>query len=100
MSKGFVWLSCGSQVALYWSQAGRQIEVSEMGRWWAAVDRAKWPEAHIASILADCEDEWGDRRQELVFIGANLVLPTLALALPFQRTEGGGPRLLAAARCD
>lgn len=81
-SKGFVWLSCESQVALYWSQAGRQIEVSEMGRWWAAVDRAKWPEAHIASILADCEDEWGDRRQELVFIGANLVC-FQPLPLPF-----------------
>jgi len=43
-----------------------------MGKWWAAVDRSLWPEAHAGSILADCEGEWGDRRQELVFIGAGM----------------------------
>ena len=71
-SKGFVWLQSENQVAMYWSQAGKQIEVSEMGKWWASVDRTLWPEAHVGSILADCEGEWGDRRQELVFIGANM----------------------------
>ena len=43
-----------------------------MGRWWASVDREQWPAAHIGTIEADCEGEWGDRRQELVFIGANM----------------------------
>ena len=43
-----------------------------MGRWWSAVPRESWPQAHVSSILADCEGEWGDRRQELIFIGANL----------------------------
>lgn len=43
-----------------------------MGKWWASVPRASWPEAHVDSILADCDGEWGDRRQELVFIGAGL----------------------------
>ena len=71
-SKGFVWLDSEATAALYWSQAGKQIEVTEMGRWWSAVDRASWPEAHVGSILADCEGDWGDRRQELVFIGANM----------------------------
>jgi G3E family GTPase len=67
-----VWLASESIVALYWSQAGKQIEVSELGKWWAAVDRSLWPAAHEASILADCDGEWGDRRQELVFIGAGM----------------------------
>ena len=71
-SKGFVWLATNSEVAFYWSQAGRQIELSQMGRWWAAVPRNTWPEAHVGSIMADSVGEWGDRRQELVFIGANL----------------------------
>ena len=43
-----------------------------MGRWWAAVPRESWPPAHVGAIEADWEGEWGDRRQELVFIGANL----------------------------
>ena len=49
-----------------------QLELSQMGRWWSSVDRTSWPEAHVPSIEADCEGEWGDRRQELVFIGANM----------------------------
>ena len=80
-SKGFVWLDSEHKLALYWSQAGRQIEVSEMGRWWAAVDRAAWPKVHESAILADCVGEWGDRRQELVFIGANLDRSAIVAAL-------------------
>jgi G3E family GTPase len=80
-SKGFVWISTESTAALYWSQAGKQIEMSEMGRWWAAVDRKLWPEPHVESILADCEGKWGDRRQELVFIGANIDKDAIFAAL-------------------
>lgn len=71
-SKGFVWLANENVAALYWSQAGKQIEITEMGRWWASLERSQWPEAHVATILADCSGEYGDRRQELVFIGPNL----------------------------
>ena len=34
--------------------------------------RADWPEAHQASILEDFDGASGDRRQEIVFIGAGL----------------------------
>lgn len=71
-SKGFMWLADESRAALYWSQAGKQIEVSAMGQWWASVDRARWPQDYVDTILQDCEGEWGDRRQELVFIGAHM----------------------------
>jgi len=73
-SKGFVWVAPEGSVAYYWSHAGRHVELSELGRWWAAVPREDWPEAHHASILDDFdkEGEEGDRRQELVFIGAGL----------------------------
>ena len=73
-SKGFMWVAPESNVAYYWSHAGKHLEVSELGRWWAAVPREDWPEAHHASILEDFDEEGGqgDRRQELVFIGAGL----------------------------
>jgi G3E family GTPase len=71
-SKGFVWLATESSTAMYWSQAGKQIEISTMGKWWAAVPRDSWPEAHVGSIMADFDGDFGDRRQEIVFIGANL----------------------------
>ena len=76
-----MWLTTENVVALYWSQAGKQIEMSEMGRWWATVDRSKWPEPHVGSIEADFEGEWGDRRQELVFIGAGMDRDALEEAL-------------------
>ena len=63
------------------SQAGGQIELSEMGRWWAAVPRSTWPAAHVGSIEADYEGEWGDRRQELVFIGSHLPRARIVAAL-------------------
>ena len=45
------------------TQAGRHVEVSEMGKWWASVDRADWPKGHVDSILEDFDGEGGDRRQ-------------------------------------
>jgi len=71
-SKGFVWLSNNHDVLMYWSQAGRQIDMQPYGRWWAAADRKNWPEEHIATILEDFSGDYGDRRQELVFIGPNM----------------------------
>ena len=82
-SKGFVWVAPEGSVAYYWSHAGRHVELSELGRWWAAVPREDWPEAHHASILDDFdkEGEDGDRRQEIVFIGAGLDEAAIAAAL-------------------
>ena len=73
-SKGFAWVAPEGSVAYYWSHAGKHLELNELGRWWAAVPRAEWPEAHTASIMEDFDpdSEAGDRRQEIVFIGAGL----------------------------
>ena len=40
-----------------------------MGRWWADLEREKWPEGAEEEIMRDFEGNHGDRRQELVFIG-------------------------------
>ena len=56
------------------TEAGRITELGPAGIWWAAVDKGQWPEdpEERASIKADWQNPWGDRRQELVFIGRDM----------------------------
>ena len=56
------------------SQAGRITEIGPAGIWWAAVKRSEWPEdpEERAEIKANWVKPWGDRQQELVFIGRNM----------------------------
>mmetsp|Transcript_9348 Transcript_9348/g.12314 ORF Transcript_9348/g.12314 Transcript_9348/m.12314 type:complete len:590 (-) Transcript_9348:244-2013(-) len=74
-SKGFVWLANTDVAALYWSHAGAGFELAFMGRWWDSLPRNEWPVGSEQAILEDFEGEYGDRRQELVFIGLNLKAP-------------------------
>jgi len=73
-SKGYFWLASRHDVSLHWSQAGRCASCQPAGMWYAAVPEAHWPEddALRAEIRAELVGPWGDRRQELVFIGAPL----------------------------
>jgi G3E family GTPase len=72
--KGFFWVAPYPEMALYFSQAGTQKEISLGGYWWDAVDRSQWPrEAELRDeIRRQMEPPWGDRRQELVFIGQGM----------------------------
>jgi len=73
-SKGFFWLASRMDFAGNWSQAGGACRHGAAGLWWSAVDEANWP--RDASTRAGIESmmggEYGDRRQELVFIGISL----------------------------
>ncbi len=73
-SKGFFWLASRPEWTGVWAQAGRITELGPAGIWWAAVDKGQWPEdpEERASIKADWQKPWGDRRQELVFIGRDM----------------------------
>uniref|UniRef100_A0A383WLW6 CobW C-terminal domain-containing protein n=1 Tax=Tetradesmus obliquus TaxID=3088 RepID=A0A383WLW6_TETOB len=74
-SKGFMWLSNKHTTAFYWSHAGQHFEIREEGDWWAAVPDEEWPDAASGQrgiILADFQPAVGDRRQEIVFIGAGM----------------------------
>jgi G3E family GTPase len=74
-SKGFFWIASRPAIAGEWSTAGGVIHVGPAGAWWAAVPPEEWPtdpEA-VADIAARLHTgPWGDRRQELVFIGIDL----------------------------
>jgi G3E family GTPase len=82
-SKGYFWLASRPAWTGYWEQAGRQVEVGPAGFWWAAVPKKDWPTepAERRAIRADFEGEYGDRRQELVFIGQDMDEAALRRAL-------------------
>ncbi|MGD9392225.1 MAG: zinc metallochaperone GTPase ZigA [Chromatiales bacterium] len=73
-SKGFFWLASRPDAAGEWSQAGGVARHGPAGIWWAAAPREHWPEdpQYRARIEAEFEGEYGDRRQEIVFIGQHL----------------------------
>lgn len=73
-SKGFVWLASRMDMCGYWSHAGASAMLEPAGRWFACTPKEDWPsdeETH-ARVTADWEEPWGDRRQEIAFIGADL----------------------------
>ncbi|KAK9806508.1 hypothetical protein WJX73_005415 [Symbiochloris irregularis] len=82
-SKGFVWLAGNDVMAGEWSQAGSIMRLNCGGPWFAALPREAWniPEGEDKDILADFEGKWGDRRQELVFIGQHLKTAEIVKAL-------------------
>jgi G3E family GTPase len=73
-SKGFLWLASRMQHTGLWSQAGASASCEGAGMWYAALPEDEWPEdAETQSqIRADWQEPWGDRRQELVFIGTEM----------------------------
>ncbi len=73
-AKGFFWLASRHDQAGEWSQAGGVLTVGDAGGWIAILDRADIDEDPELSALAaeSWQEPYGDRRQELVFIGVDL----------------------------
>ncbi|WGV17618.1 GTP-binding protein [Fuscovulum ytuae] len=70
-AKGHFWLATRPDWAAEFSLAGAVRSVSPLGRWWAAVPKGRWPQSGegLAAVKAQWSEPWGDRRQEIVFIG-------------------------------
>jgi G3E family GTPase len=71
-AKGHFWLATRPEWVGELSQAGALVRSEAMGFWWASVPQARWPDdagwrQHIARSW---DPVYGDRRQEIVFIGA------------------------------
>ncbi|KAI1467751.1 putative cobalamin synthesis protein [Daldinia caldariorum] len=73
-SKGFLWLATRPRMYGEWSQAGVMLTISGQDLWRCEVPEDEWPtdpETRKA-ITRDFDGKWGDRRQELVFIGQQM----------------------------
>ena len=76
-SKGLFWLSSRPDQALVWSQAGGSLKAEGAGVWWASMlfhERIKY--LPFVENQKQIEREWdklfGDRKNEIVFIGQNM----------------------------
>ena len=70
-AKGFFWLASRPDFVGEVSQAGAFVKHKGIGRWWVTVPKERWPESDQFrdSINSYWHDNYGDRRQEIVFIG-------------------------------
>ena len=70
-AKGFFWLASRPEFVGEVSQAGAFVRHQGIGRWWVEVPEDRWPEgADFKKVLDNYWDkDYGDRRQEMVFIG-------------------------------
>ncbi len=73
-SKGFLWIATRMNYSIEWSQAGGSCRIEPGAMWWAAMDKERWPQDSL--LLRDLhqswQEPWGDRRQEVVFIGIDM----------------------------
>lgn len=73
-SKGFFWVAADDRGAYEWAQAGGISSVNPAGLWWAAVPREHWDD--VGDERPDQQPNWhprfGDRAQQLVFIGQKM----------------------------
>ncbi|MBC8070660.1 MAG: GTP-binding protein [Deltaproteobacteria bacterium] len=72
--KGFFWLASRPGLAWELAVAGGSLGYEPSATWWAGVPRDRWPQSADArpDAQSDWDPRWGDRRQELVFIGRGL----------------------------
>ncbi len=82
-AKGHFWIASRPDWVAEFSLAGALSSFSPLGNWWAAVPKDRWPdnESARAYMAAHWQEPWGDRRQEIVFIGAGIDWPSLKARL-------------------
>jgi len=76
-AKGLFWLASRPDTAINFSQAGGSLRVESAGVWWVSMpyhERIRYRAFldHRKQIEARWSKDWGDRMNELVFIGKDL----------------------------
>jgi G3E family GTPase len=82
-AKGWYWVDTDPNLIFEYSVAGGLTDTRPLGRWWAAIPQKDWPTASeaLARIHANWRAPFGDRRQELVFIGTGMDRAAITAAL-------------------
>ena len=82
-AKGHFWIATRPEWVAEFSLAGALSSVKPIGTWWAAVPQERWPDHASAReyMQQHWVAPWGDRRQELVFIGSDIDWPALKAKL-------------------
>lgn len=82
-AKGHFWIATRPEWVAEFSLAGALSSVKPIGTWWASVPKERWPEHASAQAYMQqhWSEPWGDRRQELVFIGSDMDWPALKAKL-------------------
>lgn len=82
-AKGHFWIATRPDWVAEFSLAGALSSIKPLGTWWAAVPKERWPQGDSVRDYMEkhWEEPWGDRRQELVFIGAGIDWPSLKAKL-------------------
>lgn len=82
-AKGHFWIATRPEWLAEFSLAGSLSSIAPLGTWWASVPSERWPDNDALRnyLKANWEEPWGDRRQEIVFIGAGIDWPALSARL-------------------
>ena len=73
-SKGFFWVAADHRVAYEWAQAGGVSDINAAGMWWASVPRHRWEQSEgpAPDQRPGWDPRYGDRLQQIVFIGQEM----------------------------
>lgn len=73
-AKGYFWIATRPDAVGLYQLAGSSSSYSGIGYWWAAVGETFWPKDAVTreKIEELWDKNFGDRRQEIVFIGTDL----------------------------
>ncbi|MEP4977999.1 GTP-binding protein [Ascidiaceihabitans sp.] len=73
-AKGHFWIATRPKWVVEFSLAGALSSIKPLGTWWASVPKESWPPQDSVQnyMTQHWQEPWGDRRQELVFIGAGI----------------------------
>lgn len=96
-AKGHFWIATRPGWVAEFSLAGALSSVKPLGTWWASVPQERWPDHDSARayLQSHWQEPWGDRRQEIVFIGTGIDWPALKARLdgclvPAEAASGPG----------
>lgn len=97
-AKGMTWLANQHDIVAAYSQAGLCITLDPVAYWYAAQPETEWPDDPelLANLRSNWVEPWGDRMQELVFIGIDMdeaeIRKQLDACLLTEKEMAGGPK--------